>query len=376
MKYPVSRDGARRPGRGAVRMAGLLILGAILVAPSADAGDGLIQGGRYATTVILDLPEERSATARSGRTIRITGHLGSEAGRRGTSTRDVRAVLVGAHGLLPLGRATTTRRGHFSIRIPADWSYSGSVRVRALPSKGTNPITGLRERYAAAGSRSLAVDVAPRSTGRGSSASFAMRDASGATYDACRDLTYRINPRHAPAGFGDDVATAFAMVYEATGLQFRYAGTTNRVAFSRNQNSGARATVILAWADERTVPLLAGRVAGLGGSSLRVIDDQAWLHNGGVTLNRNAPIKPGFGPGPTVGELLLHEIGHVLGLAHVDDPTQVMQPGRALSGVDRYQAGDLSGLRQAGAANGCLARQASGSPETSRSVLVQMTPAH
>ena len=164
------------------------------------------------------------------------------------------------------------------------------------------------------------------------------------------------------------------MVYEATGLRFRYAGTTDRVAFSNRKPKGSPATVIVAWADERTVPLLAGGVAGLGGSSSRVIDGQAWLRNGGVTLNRNARVKPGFGQGSTVGELLLHEIGHVLGLAHVDDPTQVMQPGRTLPGHDRYQAGDLAGLRQAGAANGCLPKQAPGSSADSRSVLLRMTP--
>ena len=44
----------------------------------------------------------------------------------------------------------------------------------------------------------------------------------------------------------------------------------------------------------------------------------------------------------TARAILLHELGHVLGLAHVSDPTQLMYPQQ--SDVDDFAAGDLAGL--------------------------------
>ncbi|MDP9497989.1 MAG: M10 family metallopeptidase domain-containing protein [Actinomycetota bacterium] len=42
---------------------------------------------------------------------------------------------------------------------------------------------------------------------------------------------------------------------------------------------------------------------------------------------------------------LLHELGHLVGLAHVEDPGQLMHPqGR----IAAYGAGDLRGLAAAG----------------------------
>ena len=41
--------------------------------------------------------------------------------------------------------------------------------------------------------------------------------------------------------------------------------------------------------------------------------------------------------------VVLHEFGHLLGLAHVTDPSEVMYPEAHLSVTD-YSAGDLRGL--------------------------------
>ena len=52
--------------------------------------------------------------------------------------------------------------------------------------------------------------------------------------------------------------------------------------------------------------------------------------------------------------LYLHEIGHVVGLGHVNDPAQVMYPTLEESDGAGYAAGDRAGLRALGAAAGCL----------------------
>jgi hypothetical protein len=52
--------------------------------------------------------------------------------------------------------------------------------------------------------------------------------------------------------------------------------------------------------------------------------------------------------------LYLHEIGHVMGLAHVSDPAQVMYDTVDFSDGYGFGAGDLAGLRQLGTEAGCL----------------------
>lgn len=52
--------------------------------------------------------------------------------------------------------------------------------------------------------------------------------------------------------------------------------------------------------------------------------------------------------------LYLHEIGHVVGLAHVSDPNQVMYDTVDYDDSYGFGAGDLAGLRQLGTEAGCL----------------------
>ena len=45
--------------------------------------------------------------------------------------------------------------------------------------------------------------------------------------------------------------------------------------------------------------------------------------------------------------VITHELGHVVGLDHVDDPSQLMNP-RASAAVSTLQQGDLAGLAELG----------------------------
>ena len=58
--------------------------------------------------------------------------------------------------------------------------------------------------------------------------------------------------------------------------------------------------------------------------------------------------------GDSPGPVLMHELGHLAGIDHVNDPGQVMYPVARDDGPTTYGAGDLDGLWRVSAWNGCL----------------------
>ncbi|MGH9021669.1 MAG: matrixin family metalloprotease, partial [Acidimicrobiia bacterium] len=173
-------------------------------------------------------------------------------------------------------------------------------------------------------------------------------------WNPCAPITWLLNPQSAPAGAEEFLSDGFDYVATLTGLPFRYGGTTTRAPDTK-----VRGTIVVGW-----VPGLA-EAAGRGGPWPEAAPDEALrLIAGRIELNAdlNEPkVLPG---GVTVpgrplswtrggwGSIVLHEIGHVLGLNHVDDPAQVMYT--QASNGSYYGSGDLAGLHQLGSAAGCL----------------------
>lgn len=175
-------------------------------------------------------------------------------------------------------------------------------------------------------------------------------------YDPCEPVKVKVNPQYAPSGYQDLVTEALDRVGSAAGLRFEYEGTTDERPRWENAyvpiffgNPRSRAGLI-AWAGPDEVPELAGRVAGVGGSL--AVEDQhgrSRYITGGVTLDRAlyADLMGSPEGRAQARAILLHELGHLLGLGHVDDPTELMNGENA--GVLDFGPGDLAGLARVGA---------------------------
>jgi predicted Zn-dependent protease len=109
--------------------------------------------------------------------------------------------------------------------------------------------------------------------------------------------------------------------------------------------------VLIAFNTVAENPGLAGGVAGRGGSSWIELPGQPRVYvSGTVSVDVEwftaAQFTPGLGVA-AVESVVLHELGHVVGLDHVDDRTQLMAPEGGP--VRDYQDGDRSGLALLGA---------------------------
>jgi hypothetical protein len=171
-----------------------------------------------------------------------------------------------------------------------------------------------------------------------------------ARWNPCRTITYRVNTRRAPEGGRKMVKAAIAVLREANGLQFKYLGKTKAIPFRDDggkQRSNAKLDI--AWATSRQVHELRNGTIGWGGLWW---DGRKVAYRGGISMLHNASMTSDPGPGGTWHNLLIHELGHVMGLDHADTTAQVMYPQIPYS-PGRYEAGDLNALERKGAAKGC-----------------------
>jgi hypothetical protein len=182
------------------------------------------------------------------------------------------------------------------------------------------------------------------------------------TWDPCLTIELVVNSAAAPEGSDTLLAEAVERVNSASGLHLHIAGPTTQVPrpakSARDLANGlpgsARAPVLVAWTTPEVVPGLEGSVVGLGGPVHRFANslDQERYVGGSVDLD-----------GPQLAQILrrpnghaqaravvMHELAHLVGLTHVDNPTQVMVASNGTA--TEFGKGDLAGLAKLGS-GGC-----------------------
>jgi hypothetical protein len=187
-------------------------------------------------------------------------------------------------------------------------------------------------------------------------------DAQGraARLNPCATVEYRINPAGRPSRAEEDIAEAVRRVSVATGITFHYAGTSNEAPVrGRGATRGADGTyppLLFAFASAPATNLLDGWSG----------NDTNWVQTAGGPVIASGTIvldaanldgtAPGFVSGVSRGALLMHELGHVAGLADSTRADDVMYGRLAESkGEPIYSTVDRAGLKALGKAAGCLA---------------------
>ncbi len=172
--------------------------------------------------------------------------------------------------------------------------------------------------------------------------SFEVTNSAGvpARWNPCESVHYAVVVAGAPRGYASDVSNDIAQVSRATGISFVYDG-----AFATTASVPASSKLTISWV--RT--LSGGDLVGLTTYwyyatttyTPQVISAQVQLLSsliGGAGPDGEQPV-------------LLHELGHAMGLGHTPSIAEVMNP--VDQGHPTYQAGDLNGLWHVGSAQGC-----------------------
>ncbi|MGZ4486217.1 MAG: matrixin family metalloprotease, partial [Nocardioidaceae bacterium] len=196
-------------------------------------------------------------------------------------------------------------------------------------------------------------------------------------WDPCHTITYRVNLTYSGSTAGQkaaalkDVKTAVAKLSAVTGIPFYYEGATTQIPTSASWwQRQTSADLVIAWVDQTrtaTRSTLLGKdpsgrwTSGTGGHVFKYWSSggkwQLASGRGYVVLDaaQRGKYRAGFGSGVTRGSLLLHELGHVVGLEHVGAVTETMYPVIRSRSAASYYAGDRAGLAKLGRSAGCIA---------------------
>ena len=182
-------------------------------------------------------------------------------------------------------------------------------------------------------------------------------------WDSCRTIGYRVNRNGESRAELARLRRAFRSVSRVTALRFRYDGPTSVIPLRTPTQASvgsfdARTDVTIAFAragrGARQAPVwINSPTLGFGGPSISGTSgpDGRWLYrvSGGRVLFNSTLLRDA-----TADQRLavyMHELGHVIGLAHTASPDQLMYPAQTPGTRPRWGDGDRAGLKRLGYGN-------------------------
>ncbi|WP_168582697.1 hypothetical protein [Gephyromycinifex aptenodytis] len=331
---------------------------------------GLTSAQAAAPTTLTGVPS--STVAPVGVRVLVRGQVSAD------EAREVHLQQLVGRTWKTVGSSTTT--GRYSLRLPTAEPGVGIYRVHA-------PATTAR---AGATTKNFTVGV-----GRGDTHSYSFLTAPSVRWNPCTPIGYRVNVAHAPKGAEKDVHAAVNQVALATGLRFKYQGTTKVVPGARSTETpddypaGTQLVVAYAAPSESGYLRSSRDVLGVGGVFYQLSPEKVGRYTwrralqGYVVLDPSHGLPTGFGAGRsegklgTWGQVLMHELGHVVGLDHPvkPDPQQIMNPATTEKPA-QWGVGDLVGLRALGSSRGCFTKTPAAPTAGSAGAMVATSSAH
>ncbi len=189
-------------------------------------------------------------------------------------------------------------------------------------------------------------------------------------WNGCQSaITYKVNlgavPSASRSTYLSETRAAVSKLSTLTKVPFSYKGTTSEVPRPGSMTKQT-AEMIIAWTTpSATSYSLGGSILGQGGYywswSSRTVNGkttyQYAAQRGFVALDTpqvRSQLSGGYGAGARRSNLVMHELGHAMGLQHVDDSRQQMYPSLRSASPSGYSLGDAAGLAKVGRSAGCL----------------------
>jgi len=208
---------------------------------------------------------------------------------------------------------------------------------------------------------SLAAVAGPASADSSHSYSFLVTnpDGSPARWDPCTTIHYATNLSEAPPGALSIIQGVVSQLQALTHDTFTWDGPVGEVVSNERPVYnpyiyGQRySSILIDWAHTyETDYLPGGSTVGVGGATWVAYTGQPRVYvtgQVGIDTDRSARLSSA-----QLTDLVLHEMGHEMGLGHTPDTSQVMYP--VVSPLTSYAQGDRNGLGLVGAYyGGCLA---------------------
>ncbi len=277
----------------------------------------------------------------------------------GRKHRLVALQIKWSDGWHTIAKTKTKKKGKYSFTGSLNWYGVHKVRVMAPRTKRDRARKFKGKKF------SIAVPWVPR----GLPTSYSRFNHNGMYFqwNPCKTINYRVNTGYAGEPAIAITQTSMELLSRATGFKTKYVGTTTAVPLDKKRYPKGT-DLVVAWGHQDDYPELIQAV-GLGGTgpskpARRRSNNKLVLQikQPGVTMNMAYgglyPMTMDDAGHESMGLVLVHELGHALGLDHFADDIQIMHPGNR-SPMETgyhpwYEAGDLAGLRAQGAQGGCL----------------------